>query len=182
MYKKAKQAWAKHWDFAVWDLIVLVISYYISCVFRFGIHMMQYGQILLIQMSLVLVLVYFCVSIFERAYKNIIHRSRYQELFAVIIQVVSSYAIFTIYMYLTQDAYFFSRQVYLVSAVLSIILIYAERIIWKRIIRLRKCNRHQSPKRFLRQRRMRTCTAYLRIFSRREGWMQTWFPALHTGT
>lgn len=145
MYKKARQTWAKHWDFAVWDLVVLVISYYISCIIRFGAHILEYGQMLLIQMGVVLVLVYFCVSIFGRAYKNIIHRNRYQELRTVIIQVIISYAIITIYMYLTQDAYFFSRQIYLVSAVLSIILLYGERIVWKRIIRLRHLNSKKLP-------------------------------------
>ncbi len=146
MYKKAKQAWAKHWDFAVWDMIVLAISYYISCIARFGTHLIDAGQKITLQMGIVLVLVYFCVSIFGRAYKNIIHRNRYQELRAVIIQVVASYAIFTMFMYLTRDADFFSRQVYLVSGVLSTILIYGERIVWKRIIRLRRLNSKIQPK------------------------------------
>ena len=146
MYKKSRQTWAKHWDFAVWDLIVLLISYFIAYADRFGMQWSAEGQILVIRMSLVLALVYFCVAILGRAYKNIIHRNRYQELGSLIVQVVASYAIFTIYMYLTQDAYYFSRQVYLVSAVLSIILIYGERIIWKRIIRLRRLNAKIQPK------------------------------------
>lgn len=146
MYKKARQAWAKHWDFAIWDLVVLAVSYYISCMLRFGVHFVGAGQAPFVQMSIVLVLVYFCVSIFSRTYKNIIHRNRYQELRSVLVQVVVAYGVFTIYMYLLQDAQGFSRQVYLVSAVLSLVLIYGERIVWKRIIRLRRLNAKIQPK------------------------------------
>ena len=146
MYKKSKQTWAKHWDFVLWDIIALIISYFIAYVVRFGPHIYSYQQELLIQMGVVLVLIYFCVSLLGHSYKNIIHRNRYQELRSVIVQVLVSYAIITIYLYLVKDADDFSRQVYLVSGVLSVILIYGERIVWKRILRLRRLNSKIQPK------------------------------------
>ena len=100
---------------------------------------------MIFQLCLVLLLIYFCVAIFCQAHKNIIRRNRWQELRAVIVQVIITFAAFTIYMYFTQQAFLFSRTIYFVTALFSAVLIYCERIIWKRILRLHLLNNENLP-------------------------------------
>ncbi|MEI3339376.1 MAG: hypothetical protein V8R80_04985 [Eubacterium sp.] len=64
---------------------------------------------------------------------------------SVIIQVTITFAVFTIYMYITQQAFLFSRLIYFVTAVISAVLIYIERIVWKRILRLHLLNNENLP-------------------------------------
>lgn len=145
MYKKSKQNWIKHLDFLIWDLIVLAISYNISCILRFGAQLPIFRRTMILQLCLVLLLIYFCVSLFNSTYKNILRRDRWQEMRSVIIQVTITFAVFTIYMYITQQAFLFSRLIYFVTAVISAVLIYIARIVWKRILRLHLLNNENLP-------------------------------------
>lgn len=145
MYRRAKQTWAKHLDFALWDIVVLALAYYVACVLRFDMRGVEYDKILIFRLALILIFIYFCTAMLGRAYKNIIHRNRYQELGAVILQMIFAYAVFAIYLYLTQEAQSFSRLVYAWSACISFIFIYGERIIWKRILRVRRLNDKKLP-------------------------------------
>lgn len=145
MYKKTKQSWLKHMDFLIWDLCMLTISYFFSCVIRLGIYIPSYNITMLLQMYLILLLIFFCVALFNSAHKNILHRHRWQELRAVIIQVASTFALFAIYMYFTRQSILFSRQIYFMTAAISAVTIYAERIVWKRILRLHLLNNANLP-------------------------------------
>ena len=140
MYKKSKQSWLKHLDFLIWDLIALAVSYFISCFIRLGIKDSMYRMHMILQLFLVLMLIYFCVAVYNSAHKNILHRHRWQELRAVITQVAVTFSIFTIYMYFTQQAFLFSRTIYFSTAILSALVIYGERIVWKRFLRLHMMN------------------------------------------
>lgn len=145
MYKKSKQAWLKHIDFTIIDLLLLVVSYLITSNLRFGFQIPDFRKNLIFTACLIVVLIYFCVSIFSSAYKNILRRTRWQELRAVIIQVFVTFLIFAVYLYFTQRAMFFSRTIYFGTALLSLILIYCGRIVWKRIIRLHMLNNVNLP-------------------------------------
>ena len=145
MYKKSKQTWLKHLDFIIWDLIVLAISYNISCLLRFGGWIPPYRRTMIFQLCLVLLLIYFCVAIFSSTHKNILRRNRWQEMRSVLVQVIITFAAFTIYMYMTQQAFMFSRTIYFITAIISAVLIYGERIIWKHILRLHLLNNRNLP-------------------------------------
>ena len=145
MYKKAKNTWLKHIDFTIVDLLLLVCSYLITSNIRFGFQIPDFRKTLIFTACLVVVLIYFCVAIFSSAYKNILRRNRWQELRAVIVQLIATFTIFAVYLYFTQRAMFFSRTIYFGTAILSLILIYGGRIVWKRIIRLHMLNNSNLP-------------------------------------
>lgn len=145
MYKKVKQTWIKHLDFTICDLIFLALAYYLACFQRFGFHIPVFRQQMILQFCLTLLLIYFCVAMFNEAYKNILRRNRWQELKSVVIQVSVTFCIFLIYMYAIKQAYLFSRFVFFPAAIGSAVLIYAMRIVWKRIVRLHMLNNENLP-------------------------------------
>lgn len=145
MYKKAKNTWLKHIDFTIIDLLLLVFSYVITSNIRFWFQIPDFRKNLIFTACLILVLIYFCVAIFSSAYKNILRRTRWQELRAVTIQLIATFTIFSVYLYFSQRAIFFSRTIYFGTALLSLFLIYAGRIVWKRIIRLHMLNNINLP-------------------------------------
>ncbi len=145
MYKKSKKTWLKHLDFMIIDLVFLVLSYYISTAFRFGWRLDYFNRDLLVQQGLILLLIYFVVSQFGSAYKNIIRRDRYQELREVFLQNIITFSIFVLCLYFTKQAFFFSRTVTYQTAVISVVLIYASRIVWKRILRLHMLDNENMP-------------------------------------
>ncbi len=145
MYKKAHQSWVKHLDFTILDLALLGLSYYISCLLRFRMHIPAAQVQMLIQLGIVLILIYFCAALFGLAYKNILRRNRWAELRSVLIQAILTFSVFTIFLYITKQGDLFSRTIYLVTGIISAVFIYCERIVWKRILRLHFLNNENLP-------------------------------------
>lgn len=145
MYKKSKLSWMKHLDFTVVDLIALSVAYFVSVFFRFGINNGFFRSGMYLQLWLTVMLIYFLVSMFGNAYKNILRRDRYQELRAVLVQTAFTFLLFIIYLYFTKQAFIFSRIVTVQTAILTAIFAYGGRIVWKRIIRLHMLNNVNLP-------------------------------------
>ena len=145
MYKKAKLNWTKHLDFAIVDLIFLAVAYYLSVLLRFGLPHEEFRAGMYLQLCITILLIYFLIAMFGNAYKNIIRRTRYQELRAVLVQVILTFLLFTAYIYFSRQAFLFSRQVLIQIGIFSAFLIYCARIAWKRIIRLHMLNNVNLP-------------------------------------
>lgn len=134
----------KHLDFTILDLAMLFLAYFISIFIRFDLPLNEVRRSMVFQQGLALLLIYFCVAMFTSSYKNIIRRTRYQEMRSVFVQVFSTFAIFVIYLYFTH-AMDFSRLITFYTALISGCLIYTARIIWKRIMRLHMLNNEHLP-------------------------------------
>ena len=145
MYRKSKINWMKHLDFTIVDLIFLTIAYYLSIFLRYGITHQTYRTVMYLQLWLTILLIYFLIAMFSSAYKNILRRTRYQELRAALVQVALTFLLFTAFIFFSQQAYLFSRQVLIQTGLISAILIYIARIVWKRIIRLHMLNNVNLP-------------------------------------
>ncbi|MCF0231628.1 MAG: sugar transferase, partial [Enterococcus sp.] len=137
MYKKRSQTWLKHFDFALFDLIILAIVYIAVILVRFN-FLLSYSQIILFtRLGIILLVLYLLVAVVTRTYKNILRRSKWTELCHVLIQVAATFLFITFYMFVTQQAELYSRIVFGFTALFGFILIYAERILWKHVVRRR---------------------------------------------
>ena len=145
MYRKSKINWMKHLDFTIVDLIFLTIAYYLSIFLRYGVTHQTYRTVMYLQLWVTILLIYFLIAMFSSAYKNILRRTRYQELRAALVQVALTFLLFTAFIFFSQQAYLFSRQVLIQTGLISAILIYIARIVWKRIIRLHMLNNVNLP-------------------------------------
>lgn len=149
MYKKALKSWVKHFDFLVGDLLALSLSYGIALWLRLQLDYEFTWQPVLEVQWLVLVALYGVCAIATSAYKNIIRRDRWMELRAVFILLVETYAVFTIYLYLVQLGNVFSRIIYGLTGLISFVIIYAVRILWKRFLRIKILQNHALPQMLL---------------------------------
>jgi exopolysaccharide biosynthesis polyprenyl glycosylphosphotransferase len=151
MYRRDLKSWAKHFDFLLGDLIMVTLAYVLALQVRVHLDLDQefYWQPVLEVQWMVLLLIYALCALGTSAYKNIIRRDRWSELYTVLLQTVRVFAVFNLYLYVVQLAFVFSRVIFGLTAVFSFFLIYGFRIIWKRMIRLRIIRNHDLPQMIL---------------------------------
>ncbi len=138
MYRKSLGSWLKHWDFILLDLLCLQAAYIFSVVARNGWHMYHYHMY--VEVCLVVALADICTVFFTEEYRGIMRRGKLQEAKAVMVQVALVGAIEVLYLFLRQSAEDFSRLSFLVFALTAFLLIYVERILWKKFLLCRRKN------------------------------------------
>lgn len=141
MYKKKKKFWAKHWDFITLDTLAALLAMVSALFCRYHRFLLSdfvpHGYIY----QNVLIMIVF-VSILNAAlrdpYTGIIHRNKWQEMMAVCLH--SSINLFGILVFLYAFRYTdrVSRAIIFAWYGLMILFMFAFRIVFKRIIRLRK--------------------------------------------
>lgn len=92
------------------------------------------------RMGLVLVLIDIAVVFFFEPYKSILRRNKYQELQASIIHCTFVFLGLVVYLFAIQRSFLFSRQIFFVYWALSIVLVFAGRLILKHQVRRRIVN------------------------------------------
>ena len=138
MYRKSLGSWLKHWDFILLDLLCLQAAYIFSVVARNGWHMYHYNMY--VEVCLVVALADICTVFFTEEYRGIMRRGKLQEARAVLVQVALVSGIEVLYLFLRQSAGDFSRLSFLVFVLTAFLLIYAERILWKKFLLCRRKN------------------------------------------
>lgn len=131
MYSKISNSWLKHLDFIILDIVMFQIAYIIGCVIRMGVAPLYLNQLYL-NIGLIIILIDICVAFFTEPYHGIMRRGYFQEFKNVLKHVLMVFAGTIVFLYLTQKGQEFSRFVFLWFIPISMILIYAERICWKK--------------------------------------------------
>lgn len=144
MYKKANRSIIKHWDFILFDLIALAVIYTLACLIRFNFDVPERETGIFVRSGIVLLILYFLVAILSNAYKSILQRNKWTELFKVFVQVAITFILFVLFNYVTKQTEF-SRLVYGGTALASFIAIWGYRVIWKDIIRKRLKRTNSLP-------------------------------------
>lgn len=142
MYKKANSSVIKHWDFILFDLIALAVIYTFICLARFSFDVPEDKASVFIRSGIILLILYLLVAIISNAYKSILQRDKWTEMFRVFVQVAVTFVLFVLYNYVTKQTEF-SRLVYGATALTSFVIIWCYRVVWKDILRkwLKKNNR-----------------------------------------
>lgn len=131
MYQKIANGWLKHLDFMVLDCLIFQIAYVISYLLR-NRGGNPYADKVYLSGALVLILIHICAAFFMESYRGILSRGRWQEFKASLKQTVIVVMGLVFFLFLTQTSSRFSRSMFFCLAVLSLFLIYAERLAWKR--------------------------------------------------
>ena len=131
MYSKISNSWLKHLDFIILDIVMFKIAYIIGCVIRMGVAPLYLNQLYL-NIGLIIILIDICVAFFTEPYHGIMRRGYFQEFKNVLKHVIMVFAGTIVFLYLAQKGQEFSRFVFLWFIPISMILIYAERICWKK--------------------------------------------------
>ncbi len=135
--KKKKYGWLKHLDFMLIDLLCIQIAYLVAWVMRHhSIHIYQdfslYGHV-----NVILIVLDLCYVLMRMTYKNILKRGVFVEIESVLVHNAVVWGLTMAYLYVTKQAFFFSRAVFLTAFLCSIVFMLFGRIGWKMLIRKR---------------------------------------------
>lgn len=92
---------------------------------------------LYLQVNIMVLIINVCYVLLRTTYKNILKRSVFRELESVLLQNFFVWVIPMIYLYLTKQSWLFSRGVFSMTIIYSVVFMLALRIGWKSVIRSR---------------------------------------------
>ena len=147
MYQRISSDWLGRMDFVLGDMIFLQIAFVFSYIARNGFENPYENEIYL-SMGMLICLIDVCTAFFLESYRNIMTRGYFREFTAVLKHVTVVCGIETAYLFLSKRGSDFSRISYAVFVISAVILLYAERVLWKNYLRRHK-KRLPSKKRLL---------------------------------
>lgn len=132
MYKQNRKGWSKHFDFFILDVIILELSFFISYGIRhdwvFSFNMDYYRRI-----GVILALTSICVGMLKESYHGVLRRDNIEEFKQVLVHnSIVEIAIIAITFFM-KDIYY-SREVFLLFWILSLVFCFIGRTLWKYII------------------------------------------------
>ena len=136
MYQNIVKGWAKHIDFTILDIVCLEVAFFISYLIRNGYPSGglsdQYQS-----MVWAIVLVSLLAVFFINSYENIIRRGYMAEIKQVIFHCGFVTIGLIIWMFIFKESSSYSRAIVLAMCPISMCFMIVERLIWKRIVRIR---------------------------------------------
>lgn len=139
MYQKDNHSIIKHLDFFILDLLLLEISFFLVSGIRNGFGLLLKTSSFNI-MACILIIVQLSVVILTQSYKDILRRGYLIELKRVVQQNTWVMIIVFSFMFVTKTQYQYSRSVFFLTWLLSILLMYLLHLFWKNVTRKRLYN------------------------------------------
>ncbi|MCC8102651.1 MAG: sugar transferase [Clostridiales bacterium] len=133
MYQKNPSSIIKHIDFMILDLVCFLISLWLAYYIRIGDWEIWESQTYRSTL-IIIALVHICVSIFDSSYKNILRRGYLKEFIAVIRHVALVVVVMLVLMFFQKALDVLSRMLVAYTAMISLLLIWSERTLWKKFI------------------------------------------------
>lgn len=135
MNEKKKKGWVKHLDFLVLDIICIQAAYLLAFWFRHPSVVMYRGTTLYNHLNIILLVIDVCYVIVRPVYKNILKRSVLREIESVLVHNIVMWLLVIAYLYLTKQAFWFSRKLLISAILLCLIFMIVGRLFWKMVIR-----------------------------------------------
>ena len=135
MYRKTPKGWLKHWDFILWELLTLQVSFIIAYYIRQGFSGLHIYQSDLYRiLAFVLLLDDICVIYFAESFKDVLRRGIYKEFVQTVkhTALVVLFAVF--YLFVAQKSVETSRTIILVTGGVHVVLSFLIRISYKAIL------------------------------------------------
>lgn len=133
MYRRKPQGWIKHLDFIVLDLASLLLSFFLSCLTKYGPDEIDKIAIYVNVFSLYSMLVVL-FHIVNNTFSNVLRRGYYIEFNQTIKHVFYVELVMIFYLFSTKTSAQYSRIVFYLLAIYYTIISYSTRLIWKRIV------------------------------------------------
>lgn len=133
MYRKSGDSWLKHLDFIVLDLVALQLAYISSYALRMGAGNL-YKNSLYLNIGIIIALTDICTAFFTEPYRGIMRRGYFVEFKNVLKHVFFVSALVIMYLFMSKQGDKTSRLMITSFIPLSVVFVYAVRIIWKRYL------------------------------------------------
>lgn len=133
MYSKSDSTWLKHWDFIILDMIMFQIAFIFSYIMRMGLEN-PYKRKIYLTIGIIICLADICVIFFTEPYHGIMRRGYFIEFSNVVKHVFFVGALEVLSLFLSKNGGEFSRMSFLWFLFAAVVLIYCERLLWKRYL------------------------------------------------
>ena len=156
MYRKKGRGWTKHADFMLLDILCMQLAFIVSYIVRFGIDNPYTDRDYRI-LAIAFLFIDFFVEIVSDSFKNVLKRGYFDELTATCKHVILVELVATFYLFTTQMGSIYSRFSYYIMVPLYIVITYAARLIWKKILQKKEFNTEKkallilAPEKILRE-------------------------------
>lgn len=135
MYETDLRSWLKHFDFIMWDMLSLTVSFWTAFFIRNNMVSGLAWESNYRGFYLLVITIYMILAFFFRIYSNIIRRSVWDEMFAVIKQNFLLFGCILAYLVFTKQSIIYSRLFLGYFSIINIFLMYIIRISWKNVVR-----------------------------------------------
>ena len=135
MNRKKKLGWWKHIDFMLIDLLCIQIAYLAAYFFRHQTMRIYRETSLYAHVNILLIIIDICYVLLRGIYKNVLKRSFVREIESVLVHNIVMWGVVMAYLYVTKQAFWFSRQVFLTSFGFTVIFMLVGRFLWKMNVR-----------------------------------------------
>ena len=132
MYTRARKGWKKHIDFFLLDVVVLELALALSYWIR-HLGFQKEGIGFYYQLGLLIGVTSIFVGLGNESYRDILKRGYAKEFKAVVIHVSLTYGLDIVATFFTKG-YYYSRQIFLVAWLFSILFCFGFRCIWKKLL------------------------------------------------
>ncbi|MBR3039859.1 MAG: sugar transferase [Lachnospiraceae bacterium] len=132
MYRKTPKGWLKHWDFILWELLTLQVSFVIAYYIRQGFNGLHVYQSDLYRiLAVILLLDDICVVYFAETFKDVLRRGIYREFVKTVKHTALVVLIAVFYLFVAQKSVETSRTIILFTGAIHVILSFLIRIAYK---------------------------------------------------
>lgn len=136
MYQRKNQNWSKHLDFILWDVVSLLLAFFLSY-FQYNHTFKLLANSNYRNMLLLLLLLDSLVAVLFTTMHNVLRRNALEELKQTLKQVLLVLATATLLMFAFKISEIYSRVILSFTAVYHLLLGYLIRMLWKRVVNRR---------------------------------------------
>lgn len=134
MYRKKTEDWIANFDFMIFDIIAVELSFFIAYIIRHGSDSIKNGlPELYVNVALLLIVFAALQPIALKSYDGILVRGQYKEFKKTVKYVTITTVMLVLYLYMFKKGDIYSRAVYIITWEMDVILTYFFRISWKNV-------------------------------------------------
>ena len=135
MYKRNSENWTKHLDFILLDVVCLVLSLFLA----YGVYYNTFNLFtndLYRNILILLILIDVFVAVLLNTMHHVLHRGYFIEFSQTVKQVLVVFGVEILLLFVMKWSGTYSRVILSLTALFHLILTYATRLLWKRVVRL----------------------------------------------
>lgn len=136
----------KHIDFLIVDIVTYILAYFAAVQVRRSLDIPIYHGELFLKFGLVGLLIYIFVELYNQNLNGILSRSIVREAEKVGVQMLTSWSIYTVVLFMLKEAHKFSRSIYASTFFGCFFAILITRTVWKHVVRFSNLHDTVTPK------------------------------------
>ncbi|MBO5999400.1 MAG: hypothetical protein J6P87_06900 [Lachnospiraceae bacterium] len=126
----------RHFDFLLVDLVAFSLAYYASVWIRRSLKIPIYHSELFMEYGIVCIIIYFAIELLNQNLNGILSRNFPKEAKVVLLQQMSTWSVYTVFLFMIKEAHLFSRAIYVTAFFMCSLVVLIARSLWKYISKM----------------------------------------------